>query len=176
MYMSSHSTKRFPTACRFFSQGNCRAGDNCLFAHILPIKGTPSNTAHAVVFGDALDESPVPLQKAICDIELDQLEKKYNVTVHHSSKPHDTHSVVTINMPLQDTQSGIFALHLDLFIPINYPDSQCTIRILNPDLAEDQKRSIEKEFQAQSSHQQRRIPLVQQLDWLSSRIADLASK
>ncbi|KAI9276815.1 hypothetical protein BDA99DRAFT_119235 [Phascolomyces articulosus] len=55
MYTNAHSTKRFPTACRFFSQGNCRAGEECLFAHILPIKGIPNNASHQVLFGD-MDE------------------------------------------------------------------------------------------------------------------------
>lgn len=98
MYSTAHSTKRFPTACRFFAQGNCRAGDECLFAHILPIHGVPSANAHAVIIGDnALDDTTIPIasspthqsisqnnnsdshsiQRAIRDLELDQLEKKY---------------------------------------------------------------------------------------------------
>ena len=55
MFTNAHSTKRFPTACRFFSQGNCRAGEECLFAHILPIKGIPNNASHQVLFGDIDD-------------------------------------------------------------------------------------------------------------------------
>lgn len=27
--------RRFPPPCRFYSKGTCRAGDQCLFAHIL---------------------------------------------------------------------------------------------------------------------------------------------
>lgn len=103
MYSTAHSTKRFPTACRFFAQGNCRAGDDCLFAHILPIQGVPATNAHAVLIGDnALDDTiPIPsspthdtitnnnsdshsIQRAIRDLELDQLEKKYKPHMHSS--------------------------------------------------------------------------------------------
>lgn len=94
MYTNSHSQKRFPTACRFFAQGICRAGQSCSFAHILPLEGEPDNSAHAVLFGDAIDDSPGAfspqhiagsttdshsLQKAIRDLELDQLQKIYDV-------------------------------------------------------------------------------------------------
>ena len=96
MYANTHSTKRFPTACRFFSQGNCRAGEECLFAHILPIKGPPSNAAHQVRFGDAIDDAPnqqkslstssetPSIHKVIRDHELGQLEKNYK---HYFREP-----------------------------------------------------------------------------------------
>lgn len=89
MFTSPQSTKRFPPACRFFAQGQCRAGDECSFAHILPIKGPPINASHAVLFDDALHELDEPppqelnagdshsIQSAIRDLEMDQLIKKF---------------------------------------------------------------------------------------------------
>ncbi|KAI7887118.1 hypothetical protein K492DRAFT_189533 [Lichtheimia hyalospora FSU 10163] len=189
MYSTTHSTKRFPTPCRFFAQGNCRAGDECLFAHILPIQGVPSTTAHAVLFGDnALDDTiPIPssptithndnsnnsdshsIQRAIRDLELDQLEKKYKPHIHPSSGPQDSFSVISVSLPLQDSR----ILHLDLVIPFDYPDSQCAIRIQNHDLSSHIKQRIEEAFEAHEWHQQRHITLVQQLDWLSIQFPDL---
>jgi hypothetical protein len=81
MYTNTN-TKRFPAPCRFFSQGNCRAGQDCHFAHILPLKGTPKSKSHSVLIGEALGENCTSqdhnsIQKAIRDLELDQFEKKY---------------------------------------------------------------------------------------------------
>lgn len=97
MFANPRSVKRFPTACRFFSQGNCREGEGCLFAHILPLLGTPNNESHAVVFGDAFaEQQPMQhqsasfssdshsLQKAIRDLEIDQLEKKFRPHFHQT--------------------------------------------------------------------------------------------
>jgi hypothetical protein len=89
------TTKRFPASCRFFTQGNCRAGSECHFAHILPFHGpTPTKTKiHSVVIGEenhpngtsSSSNSASPpnqdlnsIQKAIRNLELDQLEKKYS--------------------------------------------------------------------------------------------------
>lgn len=38
--------RRFPPPCRFYSKGTCRAGENCLFAHIL--QATPMRTESAL--------------------------------------------------------------------------------------------------------------------------------
>ncbi|KAJ8661540.1 hypothetical protein O0I10_002807 [Lichtheimia ornata] len=194
MYSTAHSTKRFPTACRFFAQGNCRAGDECLFAHILPIHGVPSANAHAVIIGDnALDDTTIPIasspthqsisqnnnsdshsiQRAIRDLELDQLEKKYKPYKDPSSGPEDSFSMISVSLPLQDTRIDPTILHLDLVIPVDYPDSQCAIRIQNHDLSPQIKQRIEDAFEAHEWHQQRHITLVQQLDWLSVQFPDL---
>lgn len=74
------TTKRFPAPCRFFTQGNCRAGQECQFAHILPFNGTPKSKSQAVDVGEESNGSGQDLhsiQKAILNLEIDQLEKKY---------------------------------------------------------------------------------------------------
>ncbi|KAI8047433.1 uncharacterized protein B0P05DRAFT_362506 [Gilbertella persicaria] len=69
--------KRFPAPCRFYSQGNCRAGQDCQFAHILPFHtskvklGEQNHKDHAIHDSNSI-------QKAIRNLELDQLEKKYS--------------------------------------------------------------------------------------------------
>jgi hypothetical protein len=79
------TTKRFPASCRFFSQGNCRAGQDCHFAHILPFNASPKNKQHTIVMNENNDLSSTSptqdlnsIQKAIRNLELDQLEKKYS--------------------------------------------------------------------------------------------------
>ena len=77
MYTTS---KRFPASCRFFTQGNCRAGSECQFAHILPFNGPPKNKMHSVSIGEEATSSNSDLnsiQKAIRNLELDQLDKRY---------------------------------------------------------------------------------------------------
>lgn len=73
------TTKRFPASCRFFTQGNCRAGQECQFSHILPFNGSPKNKNQSMINEE---EAPIQdlnsIQKAIRNLELDQLEKKYS--------------------------------------------------------------------------------------------------
>ncbi|KAI7858964.1 hypothetical protein BDC45DRAFT_497990 [Circinella umbellata] len=89
MFTNAHSTKRFPTACRFFSQGNCRAGEECLFAHILPIKGIPNNASHQVLFGDIDD----------IDAMLDTHNHNNNNNEAHEIETPTTSNIKTISTP-----------------------------------------------------------------------------
>ncbi|KAI9492333.1 hypothetical protein BDB00DRAFT_828541 [Zychaea mexicana] len=240
MYANAHSTKRFPTACRFFSQGNCRAGDECLFAHILPIKGSPSNLSHDLLFGD-LDRvdaianrndichhadseasaseplHPQPLQppetipataeaeamtiapaslvqpqqrksistssethsihKAIRDLELGQLEKNYKPFFQQPSiNFKDAYTVLNISLPIPESNGDPSELHLQLLIPYDYPQTQCTIQIKNADIAAGVKGFIEKSFEKCEWQQQRHLTLLQHLDWLKSNFAVLHSQ
>jgi hypothetical protein len=90
------TTKRFPASCRFFTQGNCRAGQECHFAHILPFNGPPKNKTHSVIIGEDnnnnMANGPISptqdlnsIQKAIRNLELDQLEKKYSTCFQNTT-------------------------------------------------------------------------------------------
>lgn len=79
------TTKRFPASCRFFTQGNCRAGSDCQFAHILPFNGQPKNRTHSVNIEEESSNNSISsiqdlnsIQIAIRNLELDQLEKRYS--------------------------------------------------------------------------------------------------
>lgn len=69
--------KRFPPTCRFYSQGICRAGQDCSFAHILPFsdkssKNVPGNDLYSI-------------QTAIRELEIDQVEKKYQANIKRTT-------------------------------------------------------------------------------------------
>ncbi|KAG2226490.1 hypothetical protein INT45_014234 [Circinella minor] len=91
MFTNAHSTKRFPTACRFFSQGNCRAGEDCLFAHILPIKGIPNNASHQVLFGD------------IDDIDAMLDTHNHNNNNNNNNEVHEIETPTTFNIKNMST-------------------------------------------------------------------------
>lgn len=69
------STKRFSPSCRFYNQGNCRAGQDCHFAHILPFnKPFTSGSENTKLSIHDLES----VQTAIRKSELDQLEKSHS--------------------------------------------------------------------------------------------------
>lgn len=72
------TTKRFPASCRFFAQGHCRAGQDCQFAHILSFNGSPKSKNPSLGEEEAPMGDLNSIQKAIRNLELDQLEKKYS--------------------------------------------------------------------------------------------------
>ncbi|ORZ25905.1 hypothetical protein BCR42DRAFT_401181 [Absidia repens] len=162
MYVTTSHTKRFPTHCRFFSQGNCRAGQECHFAHSLPLKGSPHghSVQHTVLFGDeaSLDLEPESIQKAIRDLELDQLDRTYKDQIQKTT--------------LTDACSSFFldlsCGSVELLIPYHYPDLPCSIR-LAPDsaLPKQTQQQLYETFESYQ-HQLKHMTLVQQLDNISS--------
>ncbi|ORX58175.1 hypothetical protein DM01DRAFT_1333841 [Hesseltinella vesiculosa] len=88
---STHSPKRFPTLCRFFQQGHCRAGSDCQFRHPLPLTGTPSRSLHhAIVFGEgSLDTSP-----------LDAFETQFKDCIQSKNLTANQSLVFVLQLPL----------------------------------------------------------------------------
>ncbi|KAI8379478.1 uncharacterized protein BYT42DRAFT_568946 [Radiomyces spectabilis] len=172
MFTSPSPRKRFPTPCRFFAQGICRAGQECLFAHLLPMQGTPRNEHHAVFTDDMIDDAlPTPsnsIQKAIRDLEMNQLHKKYKSRFRKIST-NNHHTIIEVALP-QHANSAI----LHLYIPNDYPDVQCTIRIQNTNNAPEVTWHIQDALKTQPWHHMRHTTLVQQLDWISTEIATLS--
>ncbi|KAI8380850.1 hypothetical protein BD560DRAFT_432038 [Blakeslea trispora] len=152
--------KRFPAPCRFYSQGNCRAGQDCQFAHILPFNSTKS-----------IEDQPVQdlnsIQKAIRNLELDQLGKKYASFFQKTMQDSSTLIDLLLSLEAKDD------LQVQLIIPYNYPDVQCTLQIQNKDLTPQSKSDIQAAFEDHEWHQMRHKTLVQQLDWLSTHFNSL---
>ncbi|OBZ81864.1 hypothetical protein A0J61_10087 [Choanephora cucurbitarum] len=146
--------KRFPAPCRFYSQGNCRAGQDCQFAHILPFNTTK------------LSDQPIQdlnsIQKAIRNLELDQLEKKY-APFFQKTIQKDMNTSIDLLLPLETKDD----LQVQLIVPYHYPDVQCTLQIQNKDLTPEIKSDIQAAFEDQAWHQMRHKTLVQQVDWLT---------
>lgn len=69
--------KRFPPICRFYSQGICRAGQDCSFAHILPFSDKISD--------DVPEKDSQSIQKAIRELEIIQVEKKYQRNIKRTT-------------------------------------------------------------------------------------------
>ncbi|KAG2229834.1 hypothetical protein BDF21DRAFT_417724 [Thamnidium elegans] len=160
------TTKRFPASCRFFTQGNCRAGQECHFAHILPFNGSPKNKTHAVIVGEDSNSSVQDLnsiQKAILNLELDQLEKKY-ASCFQSTVQKVSNTLIDLILPLENKED----IKVQLIIPYNYPDSQCTLQIQNTNMTSQTKSNIQAAFEDYEWHQMRHKTLVQQLDWLTT--------
>ncbi|KAI8368424.1 hypothetical protein EDC96DRAFT_574277 [Choanephora cucurbitarum] len=118
--------KRFPAPCRFYSQGNCRAGQDCQFAHILPF-----TTAKLTDQPNDLNS----IQKAIRNLELDQLEKKY-APFFQKTIQKDMNTSIDLLLPLETKDD----LQVQLIVPYHYPDVQCTLQIQNKDLTPQIKR------------------------------------
>ncbi|GAA5797593.1 hypothetical protein EDC94DRAFT_598817 [Helicostylum pulchrum] len=160
------TTKRFPASCRFFTQGNCRAGQECHFAHILPFNGSPKSKTHPVIVGEDSNSSVQDLnsiQKAILNLELDQLEKKY-ASCFQSTIQKDSNTLIDLILPLENKED----IKVQLIIPYNYPDSQCTLQIQNTNMTSQTKSNIQAAFEDYEWHQMRHKTLVQQLDWLTT--------
>ncbi|KAI8329739.1 hypothetical protein BC941DRAFT_506605 [Chlamydoabsidia padenii] len=153
MYATTTHTKRFPTQCRFFTQGNCRAGQDCHFAHTLPLKGQPNGDTvqHAVLFGDeaTLDLEPESIQKAIRVLELDQLGRTYKDQILKTTMT-DAGTLVAFD-------DGV-----ELLVPYRYPDLPCSIR-LNKDSDSSSQQQIYEKFESYQ-HQLKHMTLVQQLN------------
>ncbi|KAI8978960.1 hypothetical protein BDB01DRAFT_256565 [Pilobolus umbonatus] len=158
-----NTPKRFPAPCRFFTQGNCRAGKECHFAHILPIQGVPSKNSHLILIGDAVEDSIQDLnsiQKAIRNIEIEQL-KKYQSAIQET-KQHEDNTTIEILLPLENRDS----IKVYLIIPNNYPDIHCTLQIHCEDMTEKRKKEILSAFEDHEWHQMKHKTIVQQLEWL----------
>ncbi|CAO0798690.1 unnamed protein product [Mucor circinelloides] len=166
------TTKRFPASCRFFTQGNCRAGQDCHFAHILPFNGSPKNTIHSVIIEESDLDSPTQdlnsIQKAIRNLELGQLEKKYSAFFQNTTQK-DMNTLVDLLLPLEDKED----LKVQLVIPYSYPDTQCTLQIQNSNMTPETKSDIQAAFEDYEWHQMRHKTLVQQLDWLTTHFNNL---
>ncbi|KAG0182291.1 hypothetical protein DFQ28_005395 [Apophysomyces sp. BC1034] len=111
-----------------------------------------------------MEDDSSPIQKAIRDLELDQLEKKYKLYFQRTSLS-EAHRVIELLLPLANPLSR--PLQLRLLIPYDYPDSPCAIQIQNHDISLDAKRHIQDAFEVHEWSQARHTTLVQQLDWLS---------
>ncbi|KAI8098892.1 uncharacterized protein BX664DRAFT_319869 [Halteromyces radiatus] len=163
MYATTSHTKRFPSQCRFFTQGNCRAGQECQFAHTLPLKGTPhSHTVpHTVLFGDeaTLDLEPESIQKAIRDLELDQLDRAYKDHIQKTTMT-DTCTCLLFD--------SLTCGSIELLIPYHYPDLPCSIRLdHDPTIPQHIKQQMNETFES-FQHQLKHMTLVQQIDRLCS--------
>lgn len=158
MYTTS---KRFPAPCRFFTQGNCRAGSECQFSHILPFNGPPKNKIHSVNIGDESSSTSSiqdlnSIQTAIRNLELDQLEKIYSACFQKTTyvwlivtivrwdanvlflliRQKDLNTLIDLILPLEEKED----LKVQLIIPYNYPDTQCTLQIQNTNMNSQTKR------------------------------------
>lgn len=171
MYTTS---KRFPASCRFFTQGNCRAGSDCQFAHILPFNGQSKNRTHSVNIdeevassGNSSNISSIQdlnsIQIAIRNLELDQLEKRYSNCFQKTTQK-DVNTLIDLVLPLEDKED----IKVQLIIPYNYPDTQCTLQIQNTNMTQQTKSNIQAAFEDYEWHQMRHKTLVQQLDWLTT--------
>lgn len=131
MYAITSHTKRFPTQCRFFTQGNCRAGQDCHFAHTLPLEGQSHghSVQHSILFGDeaALDLEPESIQK-VRDLELDQLERTYKDQILKTIMTDVGTCLILVAFDgLHDGGEDF----VELLIPYQYPDVPCSIRLNN---------------------------------------------
>ncbi|ORE02993.1 hypothetical protein BCV72DRAFT_338323 [Rhizopus microsporus var. microsporus] len=148
-----NTPKRFPPVCRFYSQGTCRAGQNCNFAHVLPF-GDKAN-------GNSSDKDPYSIQKAIRDLEVEQVEKKYKANIKKTTN-YQNHTSIELALPLESDKQ----IEVHLVIPYNYPDLQCTLQIYNLDLMPEIQSKIQTAFEDDEWHQMKHKTLIQQLDWL----------
>ncbi|KAI7906241.1 uncharacterized protein BX663DRAFT_499359 [Cokeromyces recurvatus] len=149
------TTKRFPTSCRFFSQGNCRSGQECQFAHILPFNNTSS-----IQIQQQQDLNTI--QKTIRNLELDQLEKKYSV-FYQNTIQRDLNTLIDLMIPLENKEKE---LKIHMIIPHNYPDVPCTLQIQNEDMTSQIKSDVKAAFEDCEWHQMKHKTLIQQIDWL----------
>ncbi|KAI8981811.1 hypothetical protein BDF20DRAFT_912054 [Mycotypha africana] len=169
-----NTPKRFPAACRFFAQGNCRAGQECHFAHILPLSKPTKNkngissddTGHRPSFSLHTDFNTV--QKALRELEMDHLEKKYSKFIQKTIQK-DFATIVELVLPLENRED----LHVQLIIPYDYPDSSCTIQLQQPNMSSEDKHNIQVAFQDYGWHHEHHQSLVQQLAWLTTHFNSL---
>ncbi|KAL0083967.1 CCCH-type zinc finger transcription factor [Phycomyces blakesleeanus] len=154
-----HITKRFPTPCRYYAQGSCRAGQECVFSHVLPLQGKPSEIPHPVLLCPS-DDMANSLQSAIRDLELDQLENKYRPFY----KSTNITTLVTIIELVIPSNHPLLA-HFFLFIPSDYPDAHCVLQ-LDSSLSLEIQSRVQQAFEDHAWHHNRHTTLVQQLDWL----------
>jgi hypothetical protein len=52
--LNQPQARRFPPPCRFYSKGTCRAGEQCLFAHILHAVSKPSKQLNSDLHAQSL--------------------------------------------------------------------------------------------------------------------------
>ncbi|KAI7869204.1 hypothetical protein BDF14DRAFT_1880374 [Spinellus fusiger] len=155
-----HVTKRFPAQCRYYSQGSCRAGEECVFSHVLPLKG-PQETEGVA------DDMAHSLQCAIRDLELEQLENKYRryyKSTHVSPAATRIELVIPSNHPL--------LVRFSLLIPNDYPDAHCTLH-LNSTIPEKVQSHLQHSFEENAWQHNRHSTLVQQLDWFCAHHSSL---
>ncbi|KAI8064702.1 hypothetical protein BC940DRAFT_305118 [Gongronella butleri] len=113
MYATTTHTKRFPTLCRFFQQGHCRAGNDCHFSHPLPLTDGPGYvppTHHAICAGNDewLDDSQRRLHLQQLDTALAS-HIRVNLT-------HTDYTRIELDMPFGP---------LTLTVPHDYPWAPC---------------------------------------------------
>ncbi|KAI9482667.1 MAG: hypothetical protein EXX96DRAFT_615679 [Benjaminiella poitrasii] len=159
------TTKRFPASCRFFSQGNCRAGQDCQFAHILPFNNTTAMDSFQLQQQQQHDLNTI--QKAIRNLELDQLEKKYS-SFYLNTTHRDGNTILDLLIPLETNEKQ---LKVQLIIPYTYPDMPCTLQVHNADLTPQIKSDVKAAFEDEEWHQMRHKTLIQQLEWLISHFS-----
>ncbi|CAO3636286.1 unnamed protein product [Mucor hiemalis] len=104
------TTKQFPASCQFFTQGNCRAGSDCQFAHILPFNGQPKNRTHSVNIEEESSNNSISsiqdlnsIQIAIRNFKLDQLEKRYSNCFQKTTQK-DMNTLIDLVLPLEDKE------------------------------------------------------------------------
>ncbi|CEP18559.1 hypothetical protein [Parasitella parasitica] len=108
------------------------------------------------------------IQKAIRNLEIGQLKKKYSA-FFQSTAEKDLNTLIDLLLPLEDKED----LKVQLVIPYNYPDTQCTLQIRNGNMTTETKSDIQAAFEDYEWHQMRHKTLVQQLDWLTAHFNNL---
>ncbi|KAG2175540.1 hypothetical protein INT43_001187 [Umbelopsis isabellina] len=187
--------RRFPPPCRFYSKGTCRAGESCLFAHIL--QATPmrsesnlqkngqsdahSRTDHiagvtarrsSTVRGR--DAEFITTQMS----QLSQLEHRYKSSF---SRWRDAqgNTVVQIALVLPaDFTYDLSSLIVHIVVSNNYPQCAATIKVQNTNIPKGFAINLERAFNERMEGQLAgNYPtLLERLDWFENNMEQLLSQ
>ncbi|KAF9108311.1 hypothetical protein BGX27_008402 [Mortierella sp. AM989] len=174
------------TTCQFFlSKKGCRNGSHCRFLHSTPSPAStpiPTPTARHTTAARAPVPKPTPkilqnvdhhlASSTLRAFEISQVQSRFK-----SNQPTttDNNQVFDLFIPPSDPDFPyeIESLHIRLTVPLNYPQSPCSLSVLNSDIPKGFATNLERGF-AQAALQKK--SLLAHLNWLDVNMEQLLQK
>ncbi|KAG0351510.1 hypothetical protein BC939DRAFT_463975 [Gamsiella multidivaricata] len=188
--------------CQFFStKKGCRNGAACRFLHTAPSPQPASSAPRTATASTAtaaptrttatIARAPVrkPLPKQLRDLsqdqtaaslrtyEISQIESRFSssfvrITDSNSDQIADIFQLkITPSDP--DFPYEIESLHIQLTVPKDYPQSPCSVEVLNKDIPKGYATNLERGF-AEATRQKK--SLLAHLNWLDVNMEELLQK
>ncbi|KAF9438176.1 hypothetical protein BGZ76_009383 [Entomortierella beljakovae] len=187
------------TQCQFYlSKKGCRNGDSCRFLHT---SDTSSQSNVAVTHNSqSADKRPIPSKRApvarpipkslqlvdqdqaastLRSFEISQVQSRFKSTFKILDTSNNTeigdNETFELKIPPSDPDFPyeIETLHINLTVPLDYPQSPCSLLVLNLDIPKGFSTNLERGF-AQAVTQKKSI--LAHLNWLDVNMEQLLQK
>ncbi|KAK3812900.1 MAG: hypothetical protein J3Q66DRAFT_389860 [Benniella sp.] len=182
--MASSSSFSSSTPCQFFlTKKGCRNGTACRFSHAdqqPPSQRQLQSHSQSAVRAPVRrpvpaslrnqDHDPAQAAVSLRNYEISQVESRFKATFS-SLQPDLFELKIVPSDP--DFPYEVQSLHIQLTVPLDYPQAPCTIAVLNTDIPKGFAANLERGFAEAAQHKK---SLLAHLNWLDINMEQLLQK